>query len=644
MNKHRNCNHHSEKALGCANHSHDSSHSCGCGCEHNKSKHLMIRLIIGGILFISAIILKLMIPSFSDIAYTVLNISAYIILGYDIILTAIKNIKNGHIFDENMLMSIASIGAFIIGEQTEAAAVMLFYQVGEFLQDKAVDNSKRSIIKLLDLRPDTVSIEVNGEIKKADPKSLKIGDIFIVKQGEKIALDGEIIDGETYLDTSAITGESVPLRVHQGDSILSGSLNTASTIHVRVTKEFSESTVTKILEMVETAQDKKSHSERFISVFARYYTPIVTVLAALIMIIPSIITHDVSTWIYRGLIFLVVSCPCALVVSIPLGFFAGLGCASKNNILIKGSNYLEMLSKTRTIVFDKTGTITKGNFKVTKAVPENISVLGAYAEFYSDHPIAKSIKSEYNGKIESDKIKNYTEIPGKGVSAQINGKSVLAGNKSLMNDFNIEIPNISDFGTIVYISEDNKFLGYLVISDELKPNSKAAIYALNNFSIKTTMLTGDKKETAEFVAEKIGIKSIYSELLPWDKVKILEDIIAETQNMGYTAFVGDGINDAPSLARSDIGIAMGTIGADSTIEAADIVLMTDDLSKIAQAIKISKHTMRIIKQNITFSISIKFAIMILSTLGLANMWLAIFADVGVALLAILNSLNALRVK
>lgn len=642
MDNHNHCDCHNHCSCNNHNHNHDHSHQHSCGCEHSNLKNLIPRLIAGGVLFILSIVLKLLIPSIPSFVCTLLNVASYIILGYDIILQALKNITHGHIFDENLLMSIASIGAFIIGEQTEAAAVMLFYQVGEFLQDKAVDNSRRSIIELLDLRPDTVSVEVNGKIKKVMPNTLNIGDIFIVKQGEKLALDGEITSGETYLDTLALTGESVPISVKPCDTVLSGSINTSSTIHVRVTKEFSESTVSKILEMVESAQDKKSHSERFISVFAKYYTPVVTALAALIMLIPSIITKDVSTWIYRGLIFLVVSCPCALVVSIPLGFFAGIGCASRNNILIKGSNYLEMLSKTTEIVFDKTGTITKGNFKVIKAVPDNIVNVAAYAEFYSDHPIAKSIKEAYNKKIESDKIKDYTEIPGKGISAKIEGKQILAGNKALMDEFNVEIPVVSDFGTIVYIASDNKFSGYIIIADELKENSRDAISKLNAFSINTTMLTGDKEKTAVTIAKETGIKTVHSELLPHKKVEILEEILQ--RNTGYTAFAGDGINDAPSLARADIGIAMGAIGADSAIEAADVVLMTDDLEKIPLAIKISKRTMSIIKQNVVFSISIKFAIMILSTLGFANMWLAIFADVGVALLAVLNSLKALRVK
>ena len=573
---------------------------------------------------------------------TILNILSYIILGYNVIFTSIKNITKGHIFDENLLMSIASIGAFLIGKQTEAVTVMLFYQLGEFLQDKAVNNSRRSIIELMDLRPDTVSVEIDGKIEKADPKSLKIGDIFIVKQGEKLALDGEIIYGNTYLDTSALTGESIPKSVGIGDIVLSGSINTSSTIRVRVTKEFSRSTVSKILEMVESAQDKKSHSERFISVFAKYYTPIVTALAAIIMIIPSIITGDITTWVYRGLIFLVVSCPCALVVSIPLTLFAGIGCASKNNILIKGSNYLEMLAKTKEIVFDKTGTITKGNFEVIKAVPEDIIDIAAYSEYYSDHPIAKSIKNAYNKSINSNKIESYTEIPGKGVQAKINGQHILAGNKSLMQSNNIKVPEVLDIGTIIYIAKNNHFYGYLVISDELKSSSKEAIASLNSSSIVTTMLTGDKGEAAVTIAKKIGIRKVYSQLLPHEKVKILEKIL--DKNKGITAFVGDGINDAPSLARADIGIAMGDIGADSAIEAADIVIMTDDLTKIPLAIKISKSTMQIVKQNIVFSIGIKFIIMFLSTIGIANMWLAIFADVGVALITVLNSLKALHVK
>lgn len=630
----QNKEHHSH--CGCAH-----EHHCDCSHGHIHARNLTNRLIFGAILFFAGITAEHFIrlpQAYDKIISVILYIAAYMVLGYDVIITAVKNIAKGHIFDENLLMSIASIGAFVIGEQPEAAAVMLFYQLGESLQDKAVDNSRREITKLMDLRPDYANLEENGEIKRVSPKTISPGQIIVLNHGERLALDGEIISGAAYLDTSALTGESAPRAVSAGDAVLSGSINTSSTIRIRVTKEFKESTVSKILEMAEHAQDKKASSEKFITVFAKYYTPIVVILAALIVVVPSAITGEWIKWIYRGLTMLVVSCPCALVVSIPLGFFAGLGAASKNQVLIKGGNYLEMLSKLGTVVFDKTGTLTNGGFKVTGVSSDDTLKTAAYAEFYSNHPIAASVKAAYGKKIEYERISGYTEIPGRGISAKLDDTPILAGNAALMSEYGIKIPNISDMGTILYIAKDNTFLGHLAISDTIKADAKKAVSQLNKLNINSVMLTGDKKAPSERAAAELGIDEVYSELLPQDKVICLEEIMNSAN--GYTAFAGDGINDAPSLARADIGIAMGAIGSDSAIEAADIVIMNDEPSKICDAIKVSKHTLRIIKENIVFSISVKVIIMLLSVLGIANMWLAIFGDVGVALAAILNSTRA----
>ena len=631
-------NHHEhEDHCGCGHdhdhHEHGCGCGCGCGCEHGEGdeKVLIIRLIAGAILFVAGIITEnvLSSPLVSDILFVV----AYIVLGYDIVWNAIKNIFKGHLFNENFLMSIASIGAFAVGEHPEAVAVMLFYQVGEALQERAAQKSRNSITELMDIRPDYANIEVNGTITKVSPSEISIGDIIIVKPGEKIPLDGTITSGETYLDTKALTGESVPRKAVTGDTVLSGSLNTGSPIYIKVEKTYGESTVSKILDMVEHAQSKKAKSEKFISVFAKYYTPI----------------GDFRTWIYRGLMFLVVSCPCALVVSIPLGFFAGIGCASKNGILVKGSNFIEKLAKLDTVVFDKTGTLTKGVFAVKgvySVIDKNELIkYAAYAEFYSTHPIAVSVKNAYKNTVDTAKILNYTEISGMGISADIDGHKVLAGNGRLLESNNISHEKAkSHIGSIIYIAVDGKFAGYIVISDEIKADSKAAISALKQLNIKSVMLTGDIKKNADYTAEQIGIDKVYSQLLPQDKVSKLEEILSSKNPKKNVAFVGDGINDAPVLMRSDVGIAMGGIGSDSAIEAADVVLMTDEPSKIAKASKISAKTMSVILQNIVFAIGVKVLVMILSVLGISTMWLAIFADVGVSLLAILNSLRALYYK
>lgn len=637
---------HTHEHEHCSHHSHE--HSCGCGHEHHHASgaSLVIRLISGAILFAAGIALEYL--NVNYYIQTALFIAAYIVLGYDIVLSAVKNIFKGRLLDENFLMSAASIGAFIIGEHPEAVAVMLFYQFGEALQDKAVENSRKSISALMDIRPDYANIEINGKIERVSPADVQIGSVIIVKPGEKVPLDGIIESGETFLDTSALTGESVPRRAAEGDTVLSGSINTSSPVYIRVEKEFSQSAVSKILDMVENAQSKKAQSEKFITTFAKYYTPVVVIAALLLMFIPPLFVGEFTKWLYRGLVFLVVSCPCALVVSIPLGFFAGIGCASKNGILVKGSNYLERLSSLDSVVFDKTGTLTKGVFTVNKIHAENgdendLLETAAYAEFYSNHPIAVSIKNAFKGNINTEKISDYTEISGKGIKVNIDQKEILAGNKSLMSENSVTVDEVSG-GSVIYIASEGEFMGYLVISDEVKSDSKKAVSSLNSLGINTVMLTGDTRQNAERTAEELGIKTVHSELMPQDKVAKLEEIIANKPSKKYAAFIGDGINDAPVLSLADIGIAMGGLGSDSAIEAADIVLMTDEPTKLLTGIKISKKTMRIVKENIVFAIGVKAAVMILSAFGLSAMWLAIFADVGVAMLAVLNSLRALKLN
>lgn len=637
---------HTHEHEHCSHHSHE--HSCGCGHEHHHASgaSLVLRLISGAVLFAAGIALEYL--NVNYYIQTALFIAAYIVLGYDIVLSAVKNIFKGRLLDENFLMSAASIGAFIIGEHPEAVAVMLFYQFGEALQDKAVENSRKSISSLMDIRPDYANIEINGKIERVSPADVQIGSIIIVKPGEKVPLDGIIESGETFLDTSALTGESVPRRAAEGDTVLSGSINTSSPVYIRVEKEFSQSAVSKILDMVENAQSKKAQSEKFITTFAKYYTPVVVIAALLLMFIPPLFAGEFTKWLYRGLVFLVVSCPCALVVSIPLGFFAGIGCASKNGILVKGSNYLERLSSLDSVVFDKTGTLTKGVFTVHKIHAENgcendLLETAAYAEFYSNHPIAVSIKNAFKGDINTEKISDYTEISGKGIKVNISQKEILAGNKALMSENSVTVDEVSG-GSVIYIASEGEFMGYLVISDEVKADSKKAVSSLNSLGINTVMLTGDTRQNAERTAEELGIKAVHSELMPQDKVAKLEDIIANKTSKKYAAFIGDGINDAPVLSLADIGIAMGGLGSDSAIEAADIVLMTDEPTKLLTGIKISKKTMRIVKENIVFAIGVKAAVMILSAFGLSAMWLAIFADVGVAMLAVLNSLRALKLN
>ena len=609
-------------------------------------KKTLIKIIIALTLFLIALVAKFNNPVINNIMYII----SYLIVGLEVVKEAIEHIAKGKVFDENFLMAIATIGAFAIGEFPEAVAVMLFYQVGELFQSYAVNKSRKSISDLMDIRPDFANVERNGIIEKVNPEEVKIGEIIVVKPGEKIPLDGNIIEGKTTLDTKALTGEALPREVAEGKEVLSGCVNLSGLIKVKVSKEYGESTVSKILDLVENASSKKTKSENFITKFAKYYTPIVVIMAVLIAIIPPIFIKDANftDWIYRALSFLVVSCPCALVISIPLSFFGGIGGAAKAGILIKGSNYLEALSKTETIVFDKTGTLTKGIFEVQEIKPigitkEELLKLVAYAENYSNHPISVSIKNAYKGEIDKNVDIKIEEIAGQGLYAKIEEKEVLVGNEKLMKENNIDFIKCEKIGTILYIAINKKYSGYIVISDAVKEDAINTIKELRKGFIKEpVMLTGDRKEVGESVAKELGINKVYTELLPDGKVEKIEELLKN--KTGKVAFVGDGINDAPVLALADIGIAMGGLGSDAAIEAADAVLMTDEPSKIVKAMQISKKTMKIVKQNIVFAISIKILVLILSAMGISTMWEAVFADVGVSVLAILNALRALRVK
>ena len=609
-------------------------------------KKKIIKIVIAFILFIFAMVVKFE----NEWINKGIFIVAYIIVGFEILKKAIRNIFRGKVFDENFLMSVATIGAFGIGEFPEAVAVMLFYQIGELFQSYAVDKSRKSIASLMDIRPDYANVFRNEKIEKVNPEEVKIEETIIVKPGEKIPLDGTIIEGTTTLDTKALTGESLPREAKEGDKVLSGCINLNGVIKIKVEKEYGESTVSKILDLVENASSKKSKSENFITKFAKYYTPIVVIIALVLAIIPPLIISGAtfSDWIYRTLSFLVVSCPCALVISIPLSFFGGIGGASKMGVLIKGSNYLEALSNTEIAVFDKTGTLTKGVFEVQKVEPVEISKeellkISAYAENYSNHPISKSIKQAYKKEIDEKQIKNYEELSGLGISAKINNQEVLVGNEKLMQEKGIDFEKCADIGTILYVAKEGKYVGYILIADTIKEDAKRTIEELKKNGVKqTVMLTGDRKKVGESVATEIGIDKVYTELLPADKVQKVEELLKTKTEKGKLAFVGDGINDAPVLAISDIGIAMGGLGADSAIEAADIVIMTDEPSKIVKSIKLSKKTMRIVKENIVFAIAIKVLVLILAAFGLSTMWEAVFADVGVSIIAIINALRALK--
>lgn len=614
--------------------------------EENNERIILSRIVLAILLFITAMLFT----HSTILKCTVLGM-AYLIAGYDIIFKALKNIIKGQVFDENFLMGIATLGAIGIKEYPEAVMVMVLYQIGEYLQDKAVEKSQNSITELMDIRPDYANIEKNGDLTKISPYEVKIGDTIIVKTGEKIPLDGIIIDGTATLDTSALTGESRPREVKIGDEAISGCINTNGLLKIRVTKEYGQSTVSKILDLVENASSKKTKTENFITKFAKIYTPVVVLAALFLAILPPLIFgSNFSVWINRALTFLVISCPCALVISVPLGFFAGIGGASKCGILVKGSSYLELLSKPETIVFDKTGTLTQGCFKVVKIVQQEgttkkeLLELTAYAESYSNHPIALSIKKAYDKSIDKNKISEISEIAGNGVRAEINGCSILVGNENLLKNHNISYQKANETGTIVYTAKNSKFLGYIVISDELKEDAQKAIIELKKLKLQTVMLTGDTEESGLTVAKKLNIDKAYTQLLPIDKVDKIEDIIEQKTKNKSVIFVGDGINDAPVLTRADVGIAMGGLGSDAAIEAADVVIMDDKPTKVATAIKIAKQTLTIVKENIAFALGIKVLFLILGAFGFVTMWGAVFADVGVTLIAVLNSLRALKIK
>jgi Cd2+/Zn2+-exporting ATPase len=619
---------------------------------NKKQKKVLYRIIIAAALMI---ILELL-PVEGYLKFALFMIP-YLVIGYDILKKAFKGILNKQVFDENFLMAAATVGAIALGEYTEGVAVMLFYQIGELFQSYAVGKSRKNISELMDIRPDYANIEVDGVLEQVDPDEVEVGTVIVVQPGEKVPIDGVIIEGSTSLDTSALTGESVPREAKVGDSVISGCINMTGVLKIETTKEFGESTVSKILELVENSSSRKSKSENFISKFARYYTPAVCYGAVALAVIPPLVrwifmglSPEWGDWIYRALTFLVISCPCALVISIPLSFFAGIGGASKEGVLVKGSNYLETLSQTKYVVFDKTGTMTQGVFEVTDVHTKDIDKdkllqLAAFAECASSHPISKSLQRAYGSDIDRSRVTDIEEIGGEGVTATVDGVKVAAGNTKLMRRLGTKYDECSDVGTVVHIAADGKYAGYILISDVIKPNAKKAIENLKSAGIKkTVMLTGDAKNVAEHVAKELGIDEVYSELLPADKVTKVEELLASKGEKEKLAFVGDGINDAPVLSRADIGIAMGALGSDAAIEAADVVLMDDDPIKISKAIKISRKCLRIVHENIYFAIGVKLICLALGAVGIANMWFAIFADVGVMVIAVLNAIRALFVK
>ena len=617
-----------------------------------KQRKMLIRIIITFLLFAGLMFTEHMgfMVNLDNTWYLfVIYIIPYLFIGYDIIFKAVRNITHGQIFDENFLMMIATFGALGVKEYSEAVAVMLFYQVGELFQGYAVGKSRQSISDMMNICPEYANIEENGELKQVDPDDVEVGSMIVIKPGERIPLDGIVIEGESFIDTAALTGESVPRKASVNDEIISGCVNGSGTLKVKVTKAFDDSTVTKILELVENASSKKAKVENFITRFARYYTPVVTVSAVLLAVVPPLLLGgEWSDWIQRACIFLVISCPCALVISVPLGFFGGIGAASKIGVLVKGSNYLEAVAEMTTIVFDKTGTLTKGEFKVVEVLPQNCSKeelleLAALGEGYSTHPIAASIKEAYNRTLDMNRVSGNEEIAGYGIKVLIDKKEVLIGNEKLMKENNIEYVPCQRMGTVVYVVCQGVFTGAIIISDTVKKGAKEAINRMKQVGVKKcVMLTGDRKETAEDVAEALGIDEVHAELLPGDKVLKVEQLLEKQMEKEKLAFVGDGINDAPVLTRADIGIAMGSMGSDAAIEAADVVLMDDDVRKIASVVKISRKTLRIVKQNIVFALGVKALVLILGALGMANMWEAVFADVRVSVIAILNSMRALK--
>ena len=639
-----------------------------------KQKAMLSRIIAAFIIYITLAVadhMEILPEGLGVWGKMALYLVPYVLIGWDIVYKAFRNIRNGQVFDENFLMTVATFGAFGVGEYSEAVAVMLFYQVGELFQSYAVNRSRQSITELMDICPEYANIEEDGQLKQVEPDDVQVGDIIVVKAGERIPLDGKVVFGNSMVDTSALTGESVPRKVAEGDDIISGCVNGSGLLRVQVTKEFDDSTVAKILELVENASSKKAHVENFITRFARYYTPLVVMGAVLLAVIPPLFFgQSWSEGIRRACTFLVISCPCALVISVPMSFFSGIGAASKKGVLIKGSNYLEALSEMDTIVFDKTGTLTKGEFKVTEIhavtgspVPEASEVprtrvwaasqpsdegkrslleLAALAESYSDHPISRSIKDAWGDTIDMNRVSNAQEISGHGVQAEIDGHTVLAGNSKLMKEMNVAYQECMSMGTVVYVALDGVYCGYIVIADSIKDEAFEAIKNLKKVGVRRTiMLTGDKKEVGEAVAARLGLDEVHAELLPGDKVAKVEELLARQTGKHRLAFVGDGINDAPVLSRADVGIAMGSMGSDAAIEAADIVLMDDNPARIADVVRISRKTMSIVKQNIAFALGVKAVVLLMGAAGAANMWEAVFADVGVSVIAILNAMRAL---
>lgn len=616
-----------------------------------KMKKRLYRILSGGAILLLAVSIEHLMPYSLGNLLLIVYLAAYFTVGGDVVKNAVRNIGKGQVFDENFLMGIATVGAFFVGEYTEAVAVMLFYQVGELFQSYAVNKSRKSITELMDIRPDYANVKRDGAFVEVDPDEVSVGETILIRPGERVPLDGVITNGNTTLDTMALTGESVPREALTGEAVISGCINLSGMIEVEVTKEFGESTVSKILDLVENASSKKAEAENFITKFAKYYTPIVVICALLLAFVPPIVTGgNFGSWIYRALTFLVISCPCALVISIPLSFFGGLGGAGRAGVLIKGSNYLEALANTQIVVFDKTGTLTKGVFTVSKICPadgfagDKLLETAALAESFLNHPISKSLLCAYGKEPEQDRIGEVEDMPGFGVRAVVDGENVYVGNRRLMERQGIVSPAASEIGTVVYVGVEKIYAGYIIISDEVKEDSAGAVRDLMASGVKkTVMLTGDRREVGEAVAKELGLSEVYTGLLPGDKVEKVERLLKEKPEKSMLAFVGDGINDAPVLARADIGIAMGGLGSDAAIEAADIVIMTDEPSKIAVAIRISRKTLGIVKQNIVFAIGIKVLVLLLAAIGLASMWLAVFADVGVCVIAILNAVRALKV-
>lgn len=614
-----------------------------------KQKKMLVRIAVSAVLLIAAVLVP-----YQGLWRFALFLPAYFVIGWDVLWRAVRNIAHGQVFDENFLMALATVGAFCTGffgqgEYPEAVFVMLFYQVGELFQSYAVGKSRKSIASLMDIRPDYANVERDGKLLQVDPEEVAVGDTITVKAGEKIPLDGLVLEGSSLVNTSALTGESVPRQVRPGDSVISGCVNQNGLLRVQVTKAFGESTVQKILDLVENASSKKAKAENFITKFARYYTPVVVFCALALAVVPPLFVGGWTGWVQKALIFLVVSCPCALVISVPLSFFGGIGGASRQGILVKGGNYLEVLADTELVVFDKTGTLTKGVFQVTAIHPEGVSQqelleLAALAESYSDHPISRSLKEAWGKALDTARVGQVEELSGRGVRAQVDGKEVWAGNGKLMEEIGLAYRPSGQVGTVVHVAAEGRYLGYILIADEVKPDAKEAIAALKAQGVKkTVLLTGDAKDVGEAVAQELGLDQAYTQLLPGDKVERVEALLQETSPKGKLAFVGDGINDAPVLSRADIGIAMGALGSDAAIEAADLVLMDDKPSKIAKAMEISKRTLRIVRQNIVFALAVKLLVLMLTPFGLANLWEAVFADVGVMVLAILNASRALQV-